>query len=307
MGLAEVVPGVSGGTIAFITGIYERLLNVINQIRPSLWYTYRKEGIKGLWKVLDGWFLLWLMTGMGTGVIAGVFGLTWILDNYPQLLWSFFLGLILASSIFIGRQIKKWGWLKWILLIVGIQIAYQISVSVPVQAEPNVVYLIISGMIAISALILPGISGSFMLLVLGMYTVVIPALKDLIQDPIGGPWMIIVPFALGCSLGIVSIARLLSWTFKSYHDHTLAILTGFMIGSLHKIWPWRNVEFWINKRDNTITSDLINQDFLDDWVPLVEKNVLPGAYNGEPMIIGATILFLVGVLLLVFMERKPLE
>ena len=302
MGIAEVIPGVSGGTIAFITGIYERLLNVISSIRPGLWTTFKSKGWKAVWQEIDGAFLIWLLGGMGTGVVIGVFGLTWVLENYPQLLWAFFTGLILASSYFIGKQVKQWNWIKAILLFAGVFIAYRISISIPIQADPGFLYLIFCGSVAISALILPGISGSFILLILGMYTVVIPSLKELIKDPIHGPWLIILPFAIGCAIGLFSVARLLTWTFKRYHDQTLALLTGFILGSMHKLWPWRNVIEWINK-DNNARSSVI-PDTEGKWMALVEKNVLPWDYSGDPLFIPVFISFLAGLILLVFMERK---
>lgn len=301
MGLAEVIPGVSGGTIAFITGIYERLLGVIAKIRITLIKEFRANGWRGIWKTLDGNFVVSLMVGMVTGIVIGVFALTWILDNYPQLLWAFFSGLIIASSFYIGSKIKRWNWVRVALLIVGIQVAYQLSVAVPVQADPSFFYLLFCGAVAISALILPGISGSFILLILGMYTVVIPSLKELLKDPVGGPYMIIVPFAIGCVIGLFSIARLLTWTFKRYHDQTLALLTGFIAGSLHKIWPWRNVVEWVNKETNVRVAEMPTGD--GKWVPLIEENVFPGNYNGEPMIPLVIICFISGVIILFFMER----
>ena len=306
MGLAEVVPGVSGGTIAFITGIYERLIGVVNKLRPGLIKTLRNQGLSGVSKELDGFFLVWLLAGMATGVISGVFSLTWVLDNYPQLLWSFFFGLIISSSYFIGKQIKRWDIIRGLFMFIGILIAYQIAISIPVQSSPTFFYLLFCGAIAISALILPGISGSFILLILGMYTVVIPAIKELIKDPINGPWLIVIPFGIGCVIGLISVARLLSWTFKKYHDQTLALLTGFMIGSLQKLWPWRNVSLWINKRDNLTTATIPTSD-LDHWVPLSETNVLPVDYAGDPMLIPVIVCFIAGIAILIFMEKRMIE
>ena len=306
MGLAEVVPGVSGGTIAFITGIYERLIGVINKLRFSLLGTFRKEGLAGVFKALDGFFLTWLIVGMGTGVVTGVFTLTWVLEHYPQLLWAFFFGLIISSSYFIGKQIKHWNALRIILLMVGILIAYQVSIAIPVQNEPTFLYLLFCGSIAISALILPGISGSFLLLILGMYTVVIPALKDLLKDPVNGPWLIIVPFAIGCFIGLISISRVLSWTFKKYHDQTLAILTGIMIGSLYKLWPWRNVSLWVDKTTNDFSS-VIPVSREGEWVPISETNVFPHEYSGDPLIFPVLLCFTAGIVLLLFMEKRMEE
>lgn len=301
IGLAEVVPGVSGGTIAFITNIYERLLNVIANISPKLIHDYRSGGIRAIWVKLDGPFISTLILGMAFGIIIGVFGLTWLLENYPPVVWAFFFGLIISSSIFIFRKITHWNPVNILSLAIGVISAYWISTSIPIQTEPSFIYLFFSGAIAISALILPGISGSFILLLLGMYTIVIPGVKELLVDPISGPWLTIIPFAVGCAVGIVSIARLLSWTFKNYQNQTLAILTGFMLGSLVKLWPWRNIVQWINKEDNSIMSETPAVD-MDTWEPLVEKNVLPAQYIGEPYFVAAIIACIAGIALLIFME-----
>jgi putative membrane protein len=303
MGWAEVIPGVSGGTIAFITGIYERLLNVINSIRPSLWRTYREEGGKGVWKAIDGPFITALLFGMIIGLVTGIFGLTWLLENYPEILWGFFLGLILASAVFIGKQIASKKLLIWIIGFIGVWIAYKVSVIIPIQVEPSIAYIIFSGAIAICALLLPGISGSFILLILGMYTVVIPVIKEIMQDPLHGPWSIFIPFVIGCLIGLFSIAKILSWTFYKYRNQTLALLTGFMLGSVNKLWPWRNPVEWIDKTTGlrSLTPDISDEH---DWVVVVEQNVLPHAYEGNTHFILVVLAFLLGLSLLFFMGRK---
>ena len=240
MGAAEVVPGVSGGTIAFITGIYERLLNCIKSFDPKLVGIFRKEGIKSVWAAIDGTFLVNLLVGMVIGIGIGVFGIHHILEYYPIPTWAFFFGLIIASCIYIARQIKKWTITEIILLVVAGGFSYWITVLHQGDAPHTLPMVFLAGAIAISALILPGVSGSFILLLMGLYQYIVTdivkgALKTLAPEKL----LVMAVFALGCLTGLLTFSRVLSWTFKNYRNATLAALTGFMIGSLNKIWPWR--------------------------------------------------------------------
>ena len=291
MGIAEVIPGVSGGTIAFITGIYEKLIDTIKTVLGPAWIiAWRKEGIKGAWEIANGNFLLFLIAGMAFGVITGVFGVTYLLEHYPVLLWAFFFGLIIASAIYIGKQVDGWGLAEIIGLIAGTVIAYVITVASPAQGTEALWFIFIAGAIAISALILPGISGSFMLLLMGMYTIVIPTVKEALKTFAFDKLLIVAVFGLGCLVGLATFSRVLSWTFKHYKNPTLAVLTGFMLGSLNKIWPWRNVlETRVNSKGEV--------------VPFLEKSVLPANFEGEPMIIGVIILTIVGFASVFLIER----
>lgn len=291
MGIAEVIPGVSGGTIAFITGIYERLINTIKTILgPEIFKSLRHDGLLGAWKKADGLFLTMLLGGMVLGIGVGVFGVTHLLENYPELLWAFFFGLIIASALYIGRQVTKWGAVEITILVIGVAVAYFITVASPAQGSESLVMVFIAGTIAISALILPGISGSFILLLMGMYTLIIPTVKDALKTFNSDSLVILVVFALGCLLGLATFSRVLSWTFKNYHNQTLALLTGFMIGSLNKIWPWRNVlEYRTNSKG--------------EEVPFIEKSVLPSAYDGDPYVLGVIILMLVGFAAVFALEK----
>jgi putative membrane protein len=291
MGIAEVIPGVSGGTIAFITGIYERLINTIKTILgPEIFKSLRHDGLLGAWKKADGLFLTMLLGGMVLGIGVGVFGVTHLLENYPELLWAFFFGLIIASALYIGRQVTKWGAVEIAILVLGVAVAYFITVASPAQGSESLVMVFIAGTIAISALILPGISGSFILLLMGMYTLIIPTVKDALKTFNPDSLVILVVFALGCLLGLATFSRVLSWTFKNYHNQTLALLTGFMIGSLNKIWPWRNVlEYRTNSKG--------------EEVPFIEKSVLPSAYDGDPYVLGVIILMLVGFAAVFALEK----
>jgi putative membrane protein len=291
MGIAEVIPGVSGGTIAFITGIYERLINTIKTILgPDLFAAFRRGGVRGAWREADGAFLLNLGIGMVAGIVVGVFGVTYLLEHYPVLLWAFFFGLIVASAIYIGRQVDRWQWRQITALVLGAAIAYYITVATPAQGSDALWMVFLAGAIAISALILPGISGSFMLLLMGMYTLIIPSVKSALQTFDTQSLIILVAFGLGCLVGLATFSRVLSWTFRHYRDTTLAMLTGFMIGSLNKIWPWRNV----------IATRV---DSSGEEVPFLERSVLPQAFEGEPMIAGVIVLMLIGFFSVFLIER----
>lgn len=291
MGIAEVIPGVSGGTIAFITGIYEKLIDTIKTVLGPDWIiAWRKEGIKSAWETANGNFLLFLIGGMAVGVIAGVFGVTYLLEHYPVLLWAFFFGLIIASAIYIGQQVKGWGLAEIIGLIAGTAIAYVITIASPAHGIEALWFVFIAGAIAISALILPGISGSFILLLMGMYTLIIPTVKEALKTFALDKLIVVGIFGLGCLVGLATFSRILSWTFKHYKNPTLAVLTGFMLGSLNKIWPWRNVlETRVNSKGEV--------------VPFLEKSVLPAQFEGEPMILGVIFLTIIGFASVFLIER----
>lgn len=291
MGIAEVIPGVSGGTIAFITGIYERLLAAIkNILGPEIINAFRAGGIAKAWERIDGTFVVFLLGGMATGVITGVFGVTHLMENYPELLWAFFFGLIIASAIFIARQVTSWNTSAIATLIFAALIAFAITVAAPAQGSDAFWFVFIAGAIAISALILPGISGSFVLLLMGMYATVIGNVKSLLQNFDTTSLMIVVIFALGCLTGLATFSRVLSWMFRKYKNLTLALLTGFMIGSLNKIWPWRNV---LEYRTNSA----------GEQVPFLERSVLPTQYEGDPMILGVIICMIIGFFIVFLIER----
>lgn len=290
MGIAEVIPGVSGGTIAFITGIYEKLLDTIKAFSPSLITTLKEQGVGGLWSAINGTFLVTLLIGMGIGVIVGVFGVTHLLTHYPEMLWAFFFGLIISSAIFIGKQVPKWKMVEIAALLLGTVVAYYITVASPAQGNEALWFVFLSGAIAISALILPGISGSFILLIMGMYSFIIPTVKNALKTFDSQSLMIMGVFAAGCLVGLMTFSRVLSWTFKNYKSPTLALLTGFMIGSLNKLWPWRNVlSTRINSKGET--------------VPFIEQSVLPAAYQGDPQLVGVLVAMLAGFLSVFIMER----
>ncbi|SKA64016.1 DUF368 domain-containing protein [Enterovibrio nigricans] len=287
MGAADVVPGVSGGTIAFITGIYDTLLESIRRVNPSLFSLWRKEGFTAVWKHINGTFLASLLTGILTAILTLAKAVTYALSEHPVLIWSFFFGLIIASAIHMIKQVERWSPSTLTLAVVGAIFAYGITVANPVSLEFNYLTVFISGSIAICAMILPGISGSFILLLLGMYGPVLSAVKSF-NLPILGL------FALGCLAGILSFSHVLSWLLRKYRDLTIAFLTGLLIGALGKVWPWKEV-----------LSYRINSS--GEQVPLIEKVLTPGAFEsvtGQPsLLVPSIIAMVVGFALVVGLEK----
>ena len=236
MGAADIVPGVSGGTIALIAGIYERLINALSSIGPSLWQIFRqKGGIKGfmaVWREVDATFLLFLLLGIATSfaTLAGI--IKHLLDNQPLFIWSFFFGLVVATVLILLTEIKRWNVGRVALFALGLVAAVVIS-SLPIVATtPSLPYLFMAGAIAICAMILPGISGSFILLLLGAYNTVLEAVHTL-------NFAIIFTVIAGMATGLLLFTRALKWLLSRYYQATLALLTGFIAGSLVKVWPWK--------------------------------------------------------------------
>ena len=289
MGIAEVIPGVSGGTIAFITGIYEQLINSIKAFGPEAYKAWKESGISGFWKAIDGKFLIGLLIGMAIGIVIGIFGISYLLEHYPEPLWGFFFGLIASSAIYIGKQIGRWDVKAILSFVIGIVVAYGITILSPAEGSTNSFYIFISGVLAISALMLPGISGSFILLLMGMYTVIIPSLKNVLKSFDMASLAVVGIFGAGCIVGLVGFSRILSWLFSRYKDVSLALLTGFIIGALNKVWPWRNVSLIMDKEsgERLEVVDLTNFSKIDaeNFKIIQEVNCLPQDYMmGDPLI-----------------------
>ncbi len=303
MGIAEVIPGVSGGTIAFITGIYGTLLETIkNILGPEVWVTLRREGLAAAWKKANGTFLVSLLTGMAGGIIFGVFFITHLMEHYPVMLWSFFFGLIIASAVYIGRQVERWRLVEVIALVAGTFMAYLITIVSPAEGSTALGVVFIAGAIAISAFILPGISGSFMLLLMGMYTIIIPTIKEALKTLDPDKLLMLGVFAAGCLIGLGTFSRVLSWTFRHYHNPTLATLTGFMLGSLNKIWPWRKPVLGLTETGELV--DIRNGMAVDKVIK--EVNLTPGQYAsevGEPYVLAVLLLMILGIVLVFVLER----
>lgn len=286
MGAADVVPGVSGGTIAFISGIYEELLNSIKSIdlkALKLLFTFR---LAAFWKQINGSFLLSVVGGIAISIFSLAKLMTWLLVHHPIFIWSFFFGLIIASSVLVAKEIRKWDIYTILSLSAGICIAYTITVMSPASTPNTWWFIMLSGAIAICAMILPGISGAFILLLLGKYMFILSAVSSL---NIG----VLLLFLIGAAGGIISFSHLLSWLLKNYHTLTVALLTGFMLGSLNKVWPWKET------LKTYIDSHGVKQ-------VLTETNILPGKYEAlnqtDPLLWQAIFMCIVGFLLIYVIE-----
>lgn len=256
MGSADVVPGVSGGTMAFILGIYEELIESIRMVaRPPFLNALRRGRIAEAWRVVNGSFLLAILTGIGLAILTLARTIEWLLENQPVLVWSFFFGLVLASVVTVARRVPRWNAGLIVAAIAGTVGAWVLVGIVPVETPNTWWFFFFSGALAICAMILPGISGAFILVLLGKYQTVLSAVNDRDPEPIF--WV-----ALGAVVGIVSFAQVLGWLFRRYHDATVALLTGLMLGSLRKVWPWKEaLESMVTSHGETIVT--------------VERNVIP--------------------------------
>lgn len=286
MGAADVIPGVSGGTIAFITGIYEELVDSIKSINYSSIKKIWTTGLGAFWKAVNGNFLLSLVTGILISVLSLARILEYILIHHPILIWSFFFGLIIASAVFVAKKIDRWNIPVILSFITGVVAAYFITSFTPAETTNAYWFIFLSGALAICAMILPGISGSFILLLLGKYQFILSALNDGKLDVIG-------VLLIGALIGIISFSNLLSWLLKRYHNITIALLSGFMVGSLNKIWPWKIIL-------STFT------DSQGELKPLVQQNVFPGRFEetmqSDPQILMAVLLALSGIAVILLFE-----
>lgn len=245
MGTADVVPGVSGGTIAFITGIYEELLCSIKNIDATAVKLLFSLKLGEFWRKINGNFLSSLLLGILAAAFTLAKAMTWLLENHPITVWSFFFGLIIASIVIVARRVPKWIAWNVLALALGALSAYFITTLTPASTPDTWWFILISGAIAICAMILPGISGAFILVLMGKYEYILTAVAEL---NIG----ILLLFAVGAVAGILSFSRMLSWLLSRFHDITIAALTGFMAGSLNKVWPWKTETFRVTSEGTTI-------------------------------------------------------
>lgn len=280
MGMADVVPGVSGGTIAFISGIYEELLDSIRSVNATALKLLLKLRLGEFWRHVNGSFLLPVLLGIAIAIFSLARLMTYLLTYHPIAIWSFFFGLIIASSVLVARQIGHWNWRTVLAFAVGAVAAWWITVATPAETPNDWWFVMLSGAIAICAMILPGISGAFILLLLGKYQYIMQAVGDF-NIPV------IAVFVIGAVVGIISFSHLLSWLLKHLHDITVAVLMGFMVGSLNKVWPWKE----------TVETYLDSHGVAQ---PLVQHNVAPGAFEqltGQPsLLVQAILLCAVGFL-----------
>jgi putative membrane protein len=287
MGAADIVPGVSGGSIALITGIYAELLNSINSFNGQNLRYLLNFKIAEFYKTVNGNFLLSLLLGIMTSIFTMSKLITYLMSEHPIPLWSFFCGLILISSFLILKDIKGWNLGVILALIVGTAFAYFVTELPPTTSPDALWFTFVSGAIAICAMILPGISGSFILLILGKYEQILKAVTE--KD-----FLTLAVFALGCIVGILSFSRVVSWLLKKFHAITIGLLAGFMLGSMNELWPWKLVLSY-----RTSSSD--------EQKPFLTENISPTAFleqtGVEPQILFAVIAFLVGIGLVVGIER----
>ena len=233
MGIADAIPGISGGTVALLLGIYEELIGSISNFNINLFQNLKKKGIKYCWNKINGNFLLSLISGVLLSLVSFVKIFSVLIQKYPLFIWSFFLGLILATLFVINRNIKKWDIVNFILIFIFAFLTILLSIVKPSISENiNLFYILICGIIASSAMILPGISGSLILVILGVYTLIIDALNNL-------EYNIILVFLIGCLIGIINFSKIIKWLFHNYRDYTFSIMLGLVIGSIYTVWPWR--------------------------------------------------------------------
>jgi putative membrane protein len=288
MGAADIVPGVSGGTMAFITGIYDRLLAALRCLDLAALRMLLRGQWRSAWQHVDGNFLAALLAGILTSVVTLARGISWLLAHYPVPLWAFFFGLILASALVVLRQVAYWRPGQWLALGSGAGLAAVVALS-PTLApvEPGLLSVFLAGFIAICAMILPGISGSFILVLLGMYAPILGALRDLQPE-------VLLVFALGAGSGLLCFSRLLHWLLRHYHALTMALLTGFLAGSLLVVWPWKRPLSWVMGSDG-------------EPRPVQEVPVSPGAFaelGADPYLLPCLLLMVGGFLLVWWLERR---
>lgn len=309
MGIAEIIPGVSGGTIAFVTGIYSELMDTIKSFDVSFFKMLLQGKWKEAFKMLNLSFMLSLGSGMGAGIVFGVFAISHLLTHYPEPVWGFFFGLIGASALYIARESKFKDIFAFIALFLGFAIAFWISFIAPSEGNQDYWFIYVSGIIAISAMLLPGISGSFMLVLLGMYSYILGNVKNLLTHP---DWIsigVIFVFVLGLITGAATFSRVFSWLFTKNKNITLALLTGFLIGSLPKIWPWKNVDLIYDKEGQklvSITNFESLQQFDKSSIKIVSENLVwPSDYWDTPRLWVTVLACVLGFcLVFVFEYRK---
>lgn len=290
MGAADVIPGVSGGTIAFIMGIYDEFVGSLASINGEAVKMLFKGQFKEFWKHINGSFLLSLAIGICISVVSLASLMQMLLSDFPIQTWAFFFGLIVASSIFILRGISGWGIREVLLLVLGIILGVVICTLSPTQTPDGLWFIFLSGAIAICAMILPGISGSFILLILGKYQYIMGCISDLVSGVnFGQNFLILCIFGIGAVVGILGFSKFLHWLLARWNKETLIVLAGFIIGSLVKVWPWSNTEAIVLSQ---FPDAALLAESLDGHLP---AEVL-AQYSGstDPHIAGAILFALIG-------------
>jgi len=287
MGAADIVPGVSGGSIALIAGIYQELLNSINSFTIDNLKLLIKGEVKKFYRSVNGSFLLSLFLGILTSIFVLSRLITFLMSDHPIPLWSFFTGLILVSAFIILKEIRRWHMGVILAVVIGTVVAWWVTNLPPTTTPDALWFTFISGSIAICAMILPGISGSFILLILGQYESILQAVTE-------RNVLKLFVFAMGCIVGILSFSRVVSWLLKKYHSATIGLLSGFMLGSVNELWPWKIVTAWRASSSG-------------EQKPFITENILPGSYleqvGEQPQILAAVLAFAFGIGMVLFIER----
>lgn len=281
MGAADIVPGVSGGTVAFLLGIYEELIQSIKLLSGKVPKLLLQGQIKEAWRTIPFGFLVPLVSGLMTALFTLSNLISYLIKAYPQFLWAFFFGLVLASGVVVSKRVVTWNAHDYLACALTAVLAYLFVGAVPVETPNTLLALFLSGAIAICAMILPGISGSFLLVILGKYEQILTAVSNRELLPI-------FVFGMGTVVGLALFSRVLSWLFRKHHDVVIAMLVGFMFGSLRKVWPWKEV---VSTR----------VDSHGDVVPLIERNIIPDQVNTEVLICLG--LFLLGLIVVGLLDR----
>ena len=295
MGMADLVPGVSGGTIALITGIYEELIQSIAKFNVENLKLLLNNNPKQFWVSINGKFLVTIFSGILSSIIFLSFFIKWLIENQPIAIWSFFFGLLTASIFILKKEVLHWNTNRFLLLFAGIILAFSLTQISPNTQEISLFYLFICGMIGIIAMILPGISGAYLLLILGAYTTLLTILQDAIRIWSNFQFNVFITtytkllvFCMGAIIGLRSFASVLKWMLAKHNDKTMALLIGLMIGALHKIWPWQQTEIIIlGEKTKTLT-----------------QAIMPQNYGGDPQIFIAILLFIVGGFSILMLERN---
>ncbi len=288
IGVANIIPGVSGGTIALITGIFERLIDAIK--------SFDIQAIKllfsGKWKAFaektDLYFLIVIFVGIGLAIISLAKLFDFLFRNDPVYIWSYFFGLVLASIYYVGKTIEKWRWDVVFFLIIGTAVAVVISLINPATENSNFWYLVLCGIVAICSMILPGLSGSFVLILMGNYHLI--AIQAINHRNLS----ILIPVAIGAIIGLIAFSHLLSWVFKRYRDQTIGTLTGFILGSMNVLWPWKSAEY-LKGPDGEIVMKH-GKEVVSKYVSILPEHLNAGFWC-------AVVLMISGILTIVILEK----
>ncbi|MDD2195914.1 MAG: DUF368 domain-containing protein [Bacteroidales bacterium] len=288
MGAANVIPGVSGGTVALITGIFERIINAIKSFNLTALSLLFSGKIKELIIYVDFYFLLSVGIGMIASIISLARVLKFLFESYPVFIWAFFFGLIVASVFYVGKTIAKWRFSVYLFFLIGAAIAVWVSFMNPATPNDSFLYLVLCGVVAICSMILPGLSGSFVLILMGNYELV------MIDAVTQGNFTVLLPVVLGGIVGVIALSHVLSWVFKKYKDQTIALLTGFILGSLSILWPWKQ---------EILSKNSVGDLILKEGNPIVQgyNLILPDAFTTEVII--AIMLALLGFGVIALMEK----